>query len=145
MRDYGVVGISSKVEQESESENPDTLVFGGELFEAWSKRLKFSSLGVPDVQVGGQVVAFEIGDGVVQFILRRVPLIELMVAGTDDVNGLLLEYVKDVFSLGLRSIVEAIAFYSVPSVDNDQVDTFVVSTVFQMLSKRDVVAPVCGV
>ena len=32
MRDYGVVGISSKVEQESESENPDTLVFGGELF-----------------------------------------------------------------------------------------------------------------
>ena len=76
---YGIVCIARKVEDESKCQNANSLVLGCELPESLRKRLHFACLRVVDVQVGSNVVAFVIRNCLVEFVVRGIRLVELVV------------------------------------------------------------------
>lgn len=73
-----------------------------------------------------------------------IRLVQLMVAGAEDVNLLLGKDVVLIEALWGGAVVDAAAFDAVAGVDEEEVGAFVVSQLAHVLREGDVVAPVGG-
>lgn len=140
--DNGVVAIACEVEEETEGQDADALVFGGEFFVARGERALLACFGVDEVEIGGDVVSLKVGDCFVVLSRGGVGLVELVVPGADDIDVLFGEYTSGEFTLGSGCIIESVAFYSVSSVHEKNVNPVLVRSFVQSLSEGDVVAPV---
>ena len=65
-----------------------------------------------------------------------------MISWTYYVHGLLLKYLPRVFSFRVGGIVQAVALYSVSSVDQQEICAFSLGFFFHTLGEGDVVAPI---
>jgi len=90
--DNGVVAIACEVEEETEGQDADALIFGGEFFAARGERALFACFGVDEVEIGGDVVSLKVGDCFVVLSRGGVGLVELVVPGADDIDVLFGEY-----------------------------------------------------
>lgn len=138
----GIVGVAGKVEEEAKREDVEALVLRLEAAEALRLRYPLAGLGVDVVQVGRDVVVLEIGDGGVVLAVGRVALVELMVAGADDVDLLLGVDVVLEEALGRGGVVQAVALDAIARVDEEEVGARLVGALVEMVREGDVVAPV---
>ena len=72
--------------------------------------------------------------------MMLVPL--LMVASTDDIHMLLLEYLSGIVALRTGRIVEAISFYSIASIDQKKIVPISFYLLTQSMCERIVVTPI---
>lgn len=139
----GVGGVAGKVKEEAKGDHVGLAVLGLEGPVALGGHGQLlAGDGVEVVEVGGQVLAAEVGHGQGMFAVGSVGLVQLVVAGADDVDVLLLEDVVGVLAFGIGSVVEAVAFDAVAGVDEDQVDVVLVGPLAQVVGQGDIVAPV---
>lgn len=140
--DDSIVCVSMKVENEPQSYDPNALILGFKLSEPWSQSFELPSLGIVDVQVGGNVRVSKVGHSDIVFTVRGVLLVELVIAGSNDIYPLFSENVKGVFAFGFRGIIEPIAFYSITSVYQKQIATVIVGSGMEMVGEGDVIPPI---
>jgi len=100
-----VVRVCGEIEYEAEGQGSDTLVLRRELLEPRSQWYSFTRLGIEYVEIGSEVIAFEVGLCHQVLVLRRILLVELMVSRAYDVDMLLFEDIRSVSALRVRCIV----------------------------------------
>ena len=93
------------------------MVLSSKLLVAWSKRFQNPSFRVVNVQVGSQVVALEVGDGVKELALGSIGFVEFMVPGAYEVDALLFGNLVGEFAAGLGRVVDGVAFDAISCID----------------------------
>lgn len=103
--DDGVVRVRGEIEYEAKGQDADTLVLGRELLEPRGQWYSFTRLGIEYVEIGSEIVAFEVGLCHQVFVFRRILLVELMVSRAYDVDMLLFEDIRCISALRIRCII----------------------------------------
>ena len=99
--DSNIVCGIGEIKDEAKSQDPDSLILGREFLVALRQRLHLVRFQVSEIQIRGYVILFEVRHGGIILVVDRRPLVEFMIAGTNDIDVLLGENIEIIFALGM--------------------------------------------